>query len=87
MLRMCVTDRSQRLDDLEVSYHVDAGVQERLELSELPRAMRRLLLGYGRWFHRSRKREGSLLRGRCKARLIEDEVYRAAVARCKRASR
>jgi len=48
---------------------------------ELPRALRWLLLSYVRWFNRARKRDGSLFRGRYKARLIEDDVYWETVVR------
>ena len=48
---------------------------------ELPRAMRAVLLNYVRWFNRARKRDGSLFRGRYKARLIEDDVYWETVVR------
>lgn len=48
---------------------------------ELPRAMHALLLGYVRWFNRARKRDGSLFRGRYRARLIEDDVYWETVVR------
>ena len=41
----------------------------------LPRAMQLVFRGYVGWFNRARKRDGSLFRGRYKARLIEDGVY------------
>ena len=48
---------------------------------ELPRAMHWLMLRYVRWFNRARKRDGSLFRGRYRARLIEDDVYWETVVR------
>ena len=48
---------------------------------ELPRAIHRLTLRYVRWFNRSRRRDGSLFRGRYRARLIEDDVYWECVVR------
>ena len=48
---------------------------------ELSRAMHWLGLTYVRWFNRARKRDGSLFRGRYKARLIEDDVYWETVVR------
>lgn len=48
---------------------------------ELSRAMQWLLLSYVRWFNRARNRDGSLFRGRFKARLIEDDVYWETVVR------
>ena len=50
-------------------------------MGDLPRAIQRLTLRYVRWFNRSRKRDGSLFRGRYKARLIEDDVYWECVVR------
>lgn len=46
---------------------------------ELSESMRRIQLGYARYFNRTRKRDGSLFRGRFKSRWIDSLRYRRNV--------
>lgn len=48
---------------------------------ELGNAMRRVQLAYSRWFNRSRRRDGSLVRGRYSSMPVETPSYRRALVR------
>ena len=50
-------------------------------LGELGSAMQRIQLAYSRWFNRSRRRDGSLVRGRFSSKPVESLSYRRALVR------
>jgi hypothetical protein len=54
-------------------------LEVRSPCGKLADAMQRIQTGYSRWFNRTRRRDGPLVRGRFRSKLIDDLSYRCTV--------
>ena len=77
--------RAARRGEIEIHAYCLMGTHYHLLLrspeGRMAEAMHRVQLAYSRWFNRSRRRDGSLVRGRYGSRLVRSLSYRRVIVR------